>query len=214
MKKNMLLSLVCALLLCASVVKADDYYAIHELSASSDTFWITKEIDRTFSFTVGYVLNNLLESMEDFNFELPLNISFDKDLFTAVIAPIHSRNLLPGDGTWETADGNFIGWNNGGGNFYEGGDLFMATFTLKDSVSLDVPLTSTEITFGLGSNFSLPDIFGFDAPSVTVWYGTIYDNGGGDDDDRSDTPEPATLLILGISAVGAGFAARRRMMKG
>jgi len=92
-------------------------------------------------------------------------------------------DLMINDVAYDTADFDF--WNNKGHGYYAntGFSEFTVSFNIADGV-----------TGAIGFSF---------------FTGGDGDIGG----KEAATPEPATLLILGIGAVGAGIAARRRMSK-
>ncbi len=90
---------------------------------------------------------------------------------------------------------------------YEDGFYLSSLFNTQMFSGLE-DLASFGVTWGENSFWILNDgVFG------TGWnidYDTSWVSWDGHIDDSPTTPEPATLLILGLGAIGAGFVARRR----
>ncbi len=213
MKKTKWLMLLCALFLCVSVAKAEPMKA-HKITVESNssifdsitnTFTLTPESDRTFSFSVAY---EFLDPSEwEYLTSLQLRIGFDDTILNYVgTQSYYSDNLVGGlPPTLVQLDSGPVvrtGWNRAFGNVFGGSSfdgylLKGVTFELRDDISLE-ELFSTNITFTLSN----PGGVGiYPEPLITVTF---------DPGDEAATPEPATLLMLGLGAIGAGFAARRR----
>ena len=209
MKKTMLALLVCALFLGVSVAKAE-YEAMHKLSidvtsgsfySDTNTFSITSDSDKTFSFKVGYefVDPSVEQDLGDSNSAFPLEINFDKEIFTLVTNVLATQSLVP-TFPQERDYGAYVPWNDMYGNLFGGSaDLIELTFTLNDDISLD-KLTSTEITFSLLPTYSLIEYFGLDAQPITVMIGEV---------PKTATPEPGTMALLSIALTTLPFVRRR-----
>ena len=221
------LAIVC--LSCVASVAKAEFYAMHELSVSSasenfeaetSTFRISED-NKTFSFTIGYLFNDL-GLMPDVDLSamsilFPLKVTFDKNLFTASITPtpFYSSYLISGTPI-DRAYGFYVVWNDTEGSLFgEGGNLFDITFALNDGVLLDDAFDSA-INFSLDeTSYDLAGIYRLTAPTIMV--AAIPEEvivpepePEPQPEPGATTPEPATLLLMGLGLAGVGLASRRR----